>query len=321
MNATFIATHGAGTEVRYSAGARNRGGGSRDAAINNYRISLHNDQTCARHPRPEPERESRWRKSPASAVMRRAGVTSQDVLRRSSASTTPISPRPRNSTCSGRIRSLRARTATRRQNHFPADPQGQLLPRRRCPRNLANLSYWKPIRRCITRSTPSRRTPKPNYYSDLIDLIRRRRDANLGRELRQPHQPGSTSPRGSAYSPQQPDRQRETSIGTASGRLLTLQRRQRHALPVDPHDLDTNPVAATPPRSRTRRSSAPADVASVSRLLKNAAFLPTPVLAQLRGTWPPHLLRREHQAALDNDVKGTSPSRDRSMKDVRRKRG
>jgi len=44
---------------------RNRGGGSRDAAINNYRISLHNDQTWRGIRVLNLNASSRWRKSPA----------------------------------------------------------------------------------------------------------------------------------------------------------------------------------------------------------------------------------------------------------------
>ncbi len=44
MNATFIAVDGTGSEVRYNAGIRNRGHGSRNGPPNNYHIKLPKDQ-------------------------------------------------------------------------------------------------------------------------------------------------------------------------------------------------------------------------------------------------------------------------------------
>jgi hypothetical protein len=40
MNGTFVSVDGAGTDVRYLAGFRNRGGGSRTAVVNNYRVEF-----------------------------------------------------------------------------------------------------------------------------------------------------------------------------------------------------------------------------------------------------------------------------------------
>jgi hypothetical protein len=45
MNGTFVSIDGTGTDVRYQMGIRNRGGGSRDAQPNNYRVNFGNFNT------------------------------------------------------------------------------------------------------------------------------------------------------------------------------------------------------------------------------------------------------------------------------------
>src|SRR5258706_3371243 len=45
MNGTFVSIDGTGSDIRYQVGIRNRGGGSRDATPNNYRVNFGNFNT------------------------------------------------------------------------------------------------------------------------------------------------------------------------------------------------------------------------------------------------------------------------------------
>jgi hypothetical protein len=171
MNATLIASDGAGTEARYTIGVRNRGGGSRTAEPNNYRVNLNNDHTWRGVRALSFNGQYSMEEVAASAVLRAAGVPAQEAI--------AVQVRVNNANLAtvslydmfGSYSMVEVENSDMAERQFPTDPQGNYY-RAVDGAHNADLSYLGTDPTLYYTKYPKQTNSELNDYSDLIDLTR-----------------------------------------------------------------------------------------------------------------------------------------------------
>jgi hypothetical protein len=170
MNGTFISMDGTGTDIRYQVGIRNRGGGSRDAQPNNYRVNFGNFNTW-HNGAVDLNLNSIFSADEVigAALAARAGVPGQW--------STPVQVRVNNSNLAtagqGMFGSYSYVEAESRQfvsSHFPTDSQGNYY-RGVDPNHNAKLQYSTNLASYQTLY-PKETNKEANDYTDLINLTK-----------------------------------------------------------------------------------------------------------------------------------------------------
>lgn len=169
MNGTFISVDGVESDVRYQIGIRNRGGGSRDANPNNYRINFGNFNTW--HNNVDLNLNSIYSADEVigSALSERAGVPSQYV--------TPVQVRVNNADLAspaegmfGSYSYVEAEDRNLVSNHFPTDDKGDYYRGVDAGHN-AKLQYSTDIN-TYYNYYPKETNKELNDYTDLINLTK-----------------------------------------------------------------------------------------------------------------------------------------------------
>ena len=163
MNATFIRVDGNGTEVRYNASVRNRGGSSRIGPPNNYRVNFPHDQpwdgSGAAGGAVSVNFNSRFVHAQilGSVIFRMAGLPTAEA--------TPVQVRvngedlasPSGPLMFGSYAQLETITGSFPDRHFPDDRRGNLYRAVAAGTETANLRYLGLTRKHTRMSTRSAR--------------------------------------------------------------------------------------------------------------------------------------------------------------------
>ncbi|HEV8379411.1 MAG TPA: lamin tail domain-containing protein, partial [Tepidisphaeraceae bacterium] len=165
MNTTFIAMDGVSTAVRYTAGARNRGHGSRDNVPNNYRLNVpsdrpYNDLTALNF-----NSQVVQNQIIGSAIWRMAGLAAPDTV--------PVALRVNGATLQNTYALVEEADSDFMQNHFPDDPQGNYYAAFRLDPTFvpeAELQYLGTDPNAYAPLYPKQTNAEINDYSDLINL-------------------------------------------------------------------------------------------------------------------------------------------------------
>jgi hypothetical protein len=170
MNGTFVSIDGTGSDIRYQIGIRNRGGGSRDATPNNYRVNFGNFNT--------------WHNNAVdlnlngifssdevigSALAARAGIPGQWA--------TPVQVRVNNANLAsstqgmfGSYSYVESEDRNFVSSHFPTDDKGNYYRGVDSAHN-AKLQYSTDINTYRTLY-PKQTNKEANDYTDLVNLTK-----------------------------------------------------------------------------------------------------------------------------------------------------
>ena len=174
MNATFIAVDGTGTDLRYLAGVRNRGNGSRLGPPNNYRVNLPADRDW--HGVVAVNFNAYYVHSQVigSAVHRLAGIEAPDAAIASLRVNGEDLAQPGGPRMFGRYVKLEEADSDFAANHFPGDGNGNYYANFRtslAPQNEANLR-WEGADPDVYRDRYNKQTNVgEDDWSDLIRLL------------------------------------------------------------------------------------------------------------------------------------------------------
>jgi hypothetical protein len=165
MNVTFVAMDGVSTQVRYSAGGRNRGHGSRDNVPNNYRINIpsdkpYNDRTALNF-----NSQVVYSQIIGSAVHRMAGNAAGEAA--------GVELRVNGAELLGIYALVEEKDGDFAENHFPDDPQGNIYSAFRLDPTFtpeAELQYLGANGADYAALYPKGSNNELNDYSDLINL-------------------------------------------------------------------------------------------------------------------------------------------------------
>jgi len=169
MNGTFVSTDGVESNVRYQVGIRNRGGGSRDANPNNYRINFGNFNTW--HNAVDLNLNSIFSADEVigAALAARAGVPGQW--------TTPVQVRVNNNNLAtatqgmfGSYSYVEAEDRNFVSSHFPTDSKGNYYRGVDSGHN-AKLQYSTDINTYHTLY-PKQTNKELNDYTDIVNLTK-----------------------------------------------------------------------------------------------------------------------------------------------------
>lgn len=171
MNGTFIGVDSHGPQIRYNIGIRNRGGGSRTAQPNNYRVNFASDRTWRDVRGINLNGQYSMEEVAGSAVLRMAGVQSQDVQ--------PVQVRVNGANLAsttqfdmfGSYSLVEVEDSDMAENHFPTDPNGNYY-RGVDPQHNADLRYLGTNPTAYQTIYPKRTNTDFQDYADLIDLTK-----------------------------------------------------------------------------------------------------------------------------------------------------
>ena len=172
MNGTFVSVDGAGSDIRYQVGYRNRGGGSRIASVSNYRIDFTNFNPW--HNEVKVALNGTWATSDiaGAALASRAGIAGQW--------STPVQVRVNNVDLAtsgntdgmyGSYSYVEVEDKNLVGNHFPTDAKGNYY-RGTDGGHNANLAFIDNNPASYYVKYPKQTNKEVNDYTDLINLTR-----------------------------------------------------------------------------------------------------------------------------------------------------
>ncbi len=308
MNGTFISVDQTGVQIRYTIAIRNRGGGSRDATINNYRIEINSDQPWKNQTAINLNGEYSMEDVLGSAVIRAAGLPTQDVVavqvrvnNANLASTTQFD-------MFGSYSWLEAEDGNLVSAHYPTDDAGDYY-RGSSAAHTATLAYLGPDPASYLSNYSKQTNKEANDWTDLINLTRafdstQTPNASFDAAMNQ-NIDVTEWLRYFAASTLIGDQ--ETALSTGYGDDYSL-----YSGLVDPqfqiitHDLDTilgrGDTAGNLSQSIFQATSLPA----ISRLLKDQAFAPQ-YFAQIKDLIGTTFAAASFDALLDNTLSSYVP--------------
>ncbi|MDB5304598.1 MAG: hypothetical protein JWM97_2147, partial [Phycisphaerales bacterium] len=308
MNATVIAVNPDSTKAYFATGVRNRGGGSRTATINNYRVEFNTDNLYKGVRGLNFNAEYSMEDIIGSAIARMAGGPAQNVVAAqvrvnnvNKASSTQFD-------MFGSYSMLEVENGDFATKEFPTDDKGNYY-RGSDPNHNSNLSYLGTSPSSYLTSYSKQNNSEANDWTDLINLTRafdtgQTPDAQFVATVQQ----RLNVPEWMNYfAVQTLLDSHETALGTGYGDDYSL-----YSGVTDPrfqiiaHDFDTivngGDTAGNANDGLFRAASLP----TMSRFLKNPAFAPIyyqTLLALAKTTYAPGSIN----AILDNTLAGYVP--------------
>jgi hypothetical protein len=174
MNGTFISIEPTGTEVRYLAGIRNRGAGSRDQQPNNYRVSVPGDRPWKDVTYLAINARYSMEEIAGSALFRQAGLPALDAV--------PVQVRVNNANLAvqnldmfGSYVWMEAEGDAFASNHFPNDDDGNYyrgVRRYTTNEDRADLTYHGEDEDLYRLDYEKQTNEEADDYTDIIALTR-----------------------------------------------------------------------------------------------------------------------------------------------------
>jgi hypothetical protein len=291
MNGTFISVDSTGTEVRYAIGIRNRGGGSRDAPPNNYRIDFNSDNAWKDTTALNLNGRYSMEEVIGSAVFQYAGLQAQVGV--------PAQVRVNNSNLAGATFDMFGSYSAMESEdsdfvnvHYPLDDQGNYY-RGVSATHLSNLAYLGTDPDLYRPYYSKQNNTEIDDWTDLINLTKafdttQTPDAVFATQI----QNTIDVPEWLKYfAVSTLIGTQETTLSTGFGDDFSLYRGVNDPrFEVIVHDLDTilgrGDTAAVLTESIFRAANLP----TISRLLKNPTFAPqyfAAILNQINTTFAP----------------------------------
>ncbi len=275
MNATIIYQDGTGIDVRYNAGIRNRGHGSRDNPPNNYRINLPNDRPWEGVTAINVNSKFTHSQIIGSAIFNRAGVVAPNAnaaqVRVNGANLAESGVRMH-----GAYAFLEVLSGEFADNHFAGDPDGNVYAARRLRAGVeADLAYQgtspAPYRAVYRKQS----NVAEDDWSDLIQLTDVLNNAPAETYLKEVRQVADVQQWLRFLALETLMGNNETSLSRGIGDDYNLYRGEDDArFVLVPHDLDTLFGEGTSGEDVNRSIFTAAQVDGLSRFLTHPDIVP-----------------------------------------------
>ncbi len=291
MNGTFVYVDSTGTDVRYTIGIRNRGGGSRDVQPNNYRVNINSDLPWKSATAINLNGRFSMEEIIGSAIFQMAGLPTQTAL--------PMQVRVNNSNLAvsqfdmfNSYSSLEEEDSQFVNDHFPLDSSGNYY-RGVDGSHLANLNYLGPNPDAYRISYDKKTNSEEDDWTDLINLTKvfdstQTPDAQFLAALDQNINVDEWL---KYFAVNTLIGNQETTLATGYGDDYALYRGLTDTrFQIVAHDLDTILGRGDTTPNLTESIFRAANLATISRFLKNPAIAPRyydAILNQINTTFAP----------------------------------
>lgn len=303
FNGTFISVDPTGSEIHDTVGIRNRGGGSRDATINNYRVDINNDHPFKKRTAVNLNAEYSMEDVLGSAIVRAAGLPTQNVV--------PVQVRVNNVNLAsnsqfdmfGSYSWLEPEDSDYVDAHYPTDSAGDYY-RGSSAAHTSTLAYLGTDPGAYVNNYPKQTNKEVNDWTDLINLTKafdatQTPAANFVAAMNQNINVTEWL-RYFAASTLIGDQ--ETALSTGFGDDYSLYRGTLDTrFQVITHDLDTILGRGDTAGNLTESIFKATSIAAVNRLLKDQTFAPL-YFGQLRDLINTTFSAATFNALLDNTL-------------------